>query len=520
MNETTIGGYEVLAKHGVSKRFQSFRASRRTSEGVRGGTLYLMTDEVGHPDLFIETVDAIRNAWPFAGGSNRDLVLPKAQLWSGKPWFFLPDLLPVAASVSVLGRAAFTALRAQLSWLEQFQPPGGEQHFAHGDVRKERIALFEAEQPLLIAPGWVAASDYARGRSLTHARGDDAWHLGKLWIQESDRSFVPEGMQPDLNEAKRRLPLARLAERAEASHAAITQPPPARDAIGDGAAREDASITVPPPAREAAAVTQPPPARDAVAARPAAPAREARPAAPAREAAPARPAAARRDAHPFREPAAAQRDVHPFHDAAAPRDQHPFREAASARPAATAVASPPPAPPRSPAAPPVRPVSPFARDARSNPAPPASEATPAFVQPPPIPITAAAHSPAAHSPPARAARASSTDDVSGLGEWHPERNGAPPLPASPAAPPVERPPARPAISSHQPLPPLPPEAKAEALAQPEPALARSMPAQAPAPPEPSAAAPVAKASSSKALWIAILVGFVLAAVAAAFLLRR
>jgi hypothetical protein len=508
MNETSIGGYDVLAKHGDSKRFQSFRASRRTSEGVRGGTLYLMTDEVRHPDLFIETVDAIRKAWPFAGDSNRDVVLPKAQLWSGKPWFFLPDLLPVAASVRVLGRAAFAALRAQLRWLEQFQPPGGEQHFAHGDVRKERIALFDAEQPLLIAPGWVAASDYARGRSLTHARGDDAWHLGKLWILESDRSFVPDGMEPDVNEAMRRLPRARLAERAEESHepSAITQPPPAPSS----ADHEAAAITLPPPppARAPAAITQPPPAREPV---------------------PARTAAAARDAHPFRD-AAAPRDVHPFRDAAPPRDVHPFRDAGPVRPAAAAAAPPaaavaPPAafPPA--VAPPVRPAPPFARDARTNPAPPAAEATSVFLQPPPIPITAAAHSPAAHAPAAHAPAAHAprvssmaplAEDLNGRAARPQERNAAPPLPPSPAAPPIERPAARAAESSLLPLPPLPPQARADALAE----LARPAPAQAPALPEAALAPAAAAPGSSKAVWIAILIGFVLAAVVAALLLKR
>src|SRR5688572_944624 len=206
MDESTIGGYELSDELAVSKRFRAFRASRRMPDGVRRGTLYLMTEEVRRPELFIETVDAIRQAWPFANDAQRDVVLPRAQLWTGRPWFFVPERLPVVASTHHLGPAAFASLRAQLRWLEEFQPPGGQRSFAHGDVRKERIALLEEEQPLLIAPGWVAAADYADGRSLSHVRGDDIWHLGKLWIKESDRSFVPEGLEVDPDEAGRRLP--------------------------------------------------------------------------------------------------------------------------------------------------------------------------------------------------------------------------------------------------------------------------------------------------------------------------
>jgi hypothetical protein len=228
MDETTIGGYDVLGTLPASKCFRAFRASRQAPDGERLGTLYLMTNEVQHPDLFIETTDAIRAAWPFAVDSDREVILPKAQLWTGRPWFFLPDSVPVASAARLAGRAAFASLAAQLRWLEQFQPPGGEAHFAHGDVRKERIALFDENQPLLIAPGWVAASGYASGQDLSPVRSDDTWHLGKLWIQESDRSFVPEGMESDPNEAARRLPRAHLAARTEERKTPIPAPSPRR----------------------------------------------------------------------------------------------------------------------------------------------------------------------------------------------------------------------------------------------------------------------------------------------------
>jgi hypothetical protein len=228
MDETTIGGYDVLGTLPASKCFQAFRARRQASEGERRGTLYLMTNEVHHPDLFIETTDAIRAAWPFAVDSDREVILPKAQLWTGRPWFFLPDSVPVASSARLAGRAAFASLAAQLRWLEQFQPPGGEGHFAHGDVRKERIALFDENQPLLIAPGWVAASGYASGQDLSPVRSDDTWHLGKLWIRESDRSFVPEGMESDPSEVARRLPRAHLPARIDERETAIPAAAPSR----------------------------------------------------------------------------------------------------------------------------------------------------------------------------------------------------------------------------------------------------------------------------------------------------
>jgi hypothetical protein len=364
MDESTIGGYELSDKPAVSKRFRAFRASRRTPEGVRRGTLYLMTEEVRQPDLFIETVDAIREAWPFGGAAERDVVLPEAQLWTGRPWFFVPERLPVVASVPSLGRAAFASLRAQLRWLEEFQPPGGKRSFAHGDVRKERIALFDEEQPLLIAPGWVAASDYAGGRSLSHVRGDDAWHLGKLWILESDRSFVPEGMEVDPNEAGRRLPLAHLEARGNeraARPAAAARPAP----VG-GTPAAKPSVTRPAAVKPAAA----------------------RPTADV-------PAAARAAAPPPTRPAASTSNgvAHPRPAAAAPPVARPTH--AETAPPPRGVNETPPARPRA-----ERPAA--AAPAISTPVPSPAAAPP---QPIPQPIVAAPAPAVAAAPPAPAAAA-------------------------------------------------------------------------------------------------------------------
>lgn len=404
MGETTIGGYEVLGELADSKRYRAFRASRRASDGERRGTLYLMTDEVRHPDLFIETVDAIREAWPFAVNGDRDSVLPRAQLWTGRPWFFLPERLPVASSARIVGRAAFASLRAQLRWLEQFHPPTGEPHFAHGDVRKERIAVFDAEQPLLIAPGWVAASELARGNSLSHVRGDDIWHLGKLWIQESDHSFVPDGMEPEPDEVARRLPRANLTQRsgqaaaspkrtaAKGNGAGVRDAAPQNDVAAqrDVAAQNDVApqgkpatererapreaAATPPPGRAAArrggsAVTAAPAARTARPVRETPPAREAARQSPfAREASPRpdspfpREASPRRDS-PFPREASARRDspfpreASPLRDSPFPREPSPLRELTreGAREGREpALTTPSPAPARAPAAPLVR----------------------------------------------------------------------------------------------------------------------------------------------------------------------
>jgi hypothetical protein len=468
MGETTIGGYEVLGELGDSKRFRAFRASRRAPAGEDVGTLYLMTDEVRHPDLFIETVDTIRAAWPFPVEMDRDYVLPKAQLWTGRPWFFVPEMLPVASEGRIVGRAAFASLRAQLRWLEQFHPPGGEPHFAHGDVRKERIALFDEEHPLLIAPGWVAASELARGKSLSHVRGDDAWHLGKLWILESDHSFVPEGMEPEPDEAARRLPRARLPQRSNGGSAPAREARRTNGANGREAPPKRRPAETPAPARGA-------PKRDASAITAAPAARTARPVRqtpPGREAADARQSPFHREAPPAREPAA--RDAPPVRQAA--REASPFRDNPPLREAPRDVAregrepffASPTAPPvRSPGAPPVRTPA-----ATSGSAPARLHATTA----PTVPVTPL-RTPA--GPPVSAAPAA--------GSLPPLRDataGARPRPARPTPAQLSSPPAYDEVSSHADHSPGAPP-----LEQGRPEPARSAPH---APPEPSARlAPVA-----------------------------
>jgi hypothetical protein len=410
MDESTIGGYELSDKLAGSKRFRAFRASRRTPDGVRRGTLYLMTEEVRRPELFIETVDAIRANWPFAG-AERDAVLPEAQLWTGRPWFFVPERLPMVASAHHLGRAAFASLRAQLRWLEEFQPPGGQGSFAHGDVRKERIALVDEEQPLLIAPGWVAAADYAGGRSLSLVRGDDVWHLGKLWIKESDHSFVPEGMEVDPEEAGRRLPLARLDTRG--AERAARQPSPARPA----AAHAKPSVATAPAARPEAA----PP----VAAKPA-------PAKPAARPAPEAPAAAARSAAPERVPARPAAANGASNGVATHRPAAPALPAQASRAASSAsVTQPPPRealPPREPA--PVREALPPrepapVREAPANDVPPPVRERPQ--QRPPAPaLVAAAPPPAASAAPPAPAAAPPVPIVGGEPITGPVRVSAPP----------------------------------------------------------------------------------------------
>jgi hypothetical protein len=397
MDESTIGGYELSDKLAGSKRFRAFRASRRTPDGERRGTLYLMTEEVRRPELFIETVDAIRADWPFAG-AERDVVLPEAQLWTGRPWFFVPERLPMVASAHHLGRAAFASLRAQLRWLEEFHPPGGQGSFAHGDVRKERIALVDEEQPLLIAPGWVAAADYAGGRSLSLVRGDDVWHLGKLWIKETDHSFVPEGMEVDPDEAGRRLPLARLeahgAERGARQRSPVRQA--AAHAKPSGATAPATKPAAAPPAAAKPAAAKPAAAKPvATRAAPEAPAAAARSSAPERVQ--ARPAAANaaRNGVATHRPAAPALPAQPSRaasNAAAvtlpPRETSPPREALPARePAPQREAPVNDLPPAVRERPQQRPPAPaLTAPPASPPAPPAPAPAPAAA--PPVPIVA------------------------------------------------------------------------------------------------------------------------------------
>ena len=460
MDEPSIVGYEVLGRLRVSKRFRAFRASKRAPEGVRRGTLYLMADEVRRPDLFIETVDAIRAEWPFATDSHRDVLLPEAQLWTDRPFFFLPDVLPVAASVRTLNRAAFAALSAQLRWLEQFHPPGGQQSFAHGDLRKERIALFDAEQPLLIAPGWVAAADYARGQSLSHARGDDKWHLGKLWLQESDRSFVPDGMEPEQKDVVQKLkarPVPAEAPKASPKAAAA----PAARVVAPAQPPRETLATPAPMQRPEAATEPPPPARtpDAPRARPAARAPEPAAARPARtpESPRGRPVA------PESLPASAApaRAAPPSLPEPVVRQQPPVRPQPILSPAPmrqVAVAAPPSEPAQSPVA-----------------TPPALQVAPERQEPPPLP---------------------------------PIEQSAPPVPL------YQPPPA----AAHAPSvpPPMPPLHPAHAPTE------LAIPSVTP-PPElvqnpPPAAAPAPR--SSKAAIVAILIVMVLLTVVAAFLFKR
>jgi hypothetical protein len=193
---SVIAGYRVVKKLGTSKRFEAFRVAM--APPVAGfGTLYLMHDALLHAEPFVKMVNAIRAAWPFdmpaqpatTSASSRQVVLPEARVWENRPWFIVPEGLPVLASTQSSSHSAVASLRAQLEWLHEFRLPGEEGQFAHGDVRASRIALV-AGVPFLIAPGWVAASELASGRSLAHTRADDAYHLAKLVVERLE-SGVP-----------------------------------------------------------------------------------------------------------------------------------------------------------------------------------------------------------------------------------------------------------------------------------------------------------------------------------------
>jgi hypothetical protein len=177
---TTIAGYRVLEPLGGSKRFEAFRVELPTAARGRA-TLYLMAEPITHNDMFVEVVNAVRASWPFHVTTGRDYILPEAQLWQDRPWFVVPDTLPVAGSLDELAADARAALRAQLNWLSEFTHPWvDDAEFGHGDLRAPRVALLGQAEPVMIAPGWVAASDLARGRRLVDARVDDAWHLARL----------------------------------------------------------------------------------------------------------------------------------------------------------------------------------------------------------------------------------------------------------------------------------------------------------------------------------------------------
>lgn len=390
MTQTTIGSYQVLGKLGASKRFQAFSASQRGADSARRGTLYVMTDELAEPDLFIETVDAIRAAWPFAGEADRDVVLPEPRIYKGRPWFFVPESMPLAAAARGFGRAAFASLREQLRWLEEFEAPGGERRFAHGDLRKRRMALLDAEHPLLIAPGWVAASDYARGRGLAHVRGDDAWHFGKLWLQESDRSFAPDGVTAESNAAPARVPAV-----GQTPRVAVPPPPPEARQL-----ERDQPTAPPPPMLEEpsdAAPTAPPP-----------------PLAPAR---PLPPQV--NEPRAFARPGGASGGPPPL--AAKP--------AGAAPPPWPAPASEPPtAPAREPAVAPVRAARPPAFSQPPAPAP-TRGAPPPFVSSHPPAAAASFAPPASASPPAPASRPAPASQPAPTSQYAPPaapRSGAQP----------------------------------------------------------------------------------------------
>lgn len=177
---TTIAGHRVLEPLGGSKRFEAFRVELPNSTRGRA-TLYVMAEPVTHSDMFVEVANAVRASWPFHVTTGRDYILPEAQLWQDRPWFVVPDSLPVVSSLDTLAADARAALRAQLSWLSEFTHPWVDDvEFGHGDLRAPRVALIGDAEPVMIAPGWVAASDLARGRGLVDARVDDAWHLARL----------------------------------------------------------------------------------------------------------------------------------------------------------------------------------------------------------------------------------------------------------------------------------------------------------------------------------------------------
>jgi hypothetical protein len=230
-----IEGYRLLEVRGTSKRFQAYRVEMGP-EDTGFGTLYLMHDELPRIDAFMDTVRAIAAAWPFELPSRRDCVLPEPQVWKNRPWFIVPDSLPVLSSARWLGRAEFAQVDAQLRWLQEFpQIRGLTGKFAHGDVRAERIALLSGAQPSLLAPGWVAAAELALGRSLAHTRADDAYHLAKLLVHKLARTPVADaGLLTSET--------ARPAERVAPAKAARAEP---RPAVTPAATVARAAVTTP-----------------------------------------------------------------------------------------------------------------------------------------------------------------------------------------------------------------------------------------------------------------------------------
>jgi hypothetical protein len=205
---TTIAGHRVLESLGGSKRFEAFRVELPNSARGRA-TLYVMAEPVTHSDMFVELANAVRASWPFHVTTGRDYILPEAQLWQDRPWFVVPDSLPVVASLDSLAADARAALRAQLSWLSEFTHPWVDDvEFGHGDLRAPRVALIGDAEPVMIAPGWVAASDLARGRGLVDARVDDAWHLARLLAGSSSASGKAAEVAPRQNGVHKPAPVA------------------------------------------------------------------------------------------------------------------------------------------------------------------------------------------------------------------------------------------------------------------------------------------------------------------------
>jgi hypothetical protein len=262
----TIAGHRVLEPLGGSKRFDAFRVDLPVAAGgalasaaaEARATLYLMAEPVTHSDMFVEVANAVRAAWPFQITTARDYILPQAQLWQNRPWFVVPDSLPVAGSLSELAPNARAALRKQLSWLSEFTHPWVDDiEFGHGDLRAPRVALLGGAEPVMIAPGWVAASDLARGRGLVDARVDDAWHLARLLASKAAAARATNGVHPRPGVAAR-----------PAAKSSPVQPPPVQAAPVQPPPVQPAPVAARPPAR---APVAPPPVAPFVAPEPVTP---------------------------------------------------------------------------------------------------------------------------------------------------------------------------------------------------------------------------------------------------------
>ncbi len=391
----TFSGGSMIASHrvretlGISKRFQAFRVELEGSEADLG-TLYMMNEEVGQIDVFMELVDAVRDAWPFEVPSQREFVLPEVQLYKDRPWLVVPDSLRVAASFQFLGKTAFASLQTQLSWLTDFKHPLlGESGFAHGDVRADRIALLAGERPLLVAPGWVAACEASRERSLAHVRADDAWHVAKLLVEKRSGAQLPAQAQ-----------VPREQPRASVRSSAATGSRPHAAPAPQAAARQ--------PQPRAAAAQQPQPSQAATPAQP-------------RATAPVRPA--------VRQPQASAPEAPPLPQRRADAPSQP-KAAAPPKPAAPSQPKAAAAPPK-----PAAPLQPKAAPSQPRLAAPPKPAAPQppKAAPPPQPRSLTASQPraAVATPPAQAYAPAPTPQAPDSAPSVPIV--APPLPAPPTA---------------------------------------------------------------------------------------